>query len=136
MLRNIQGPEREAVRQPREANEFLATLGGPGLQQSLLDEPPSFPPRKGPRTWPSRPWRPKRKHWPSKLVKRALALHPDRVDALMLLTLLHATSPKAAIEGMQRAVAAGERALGAQFFAEIRGTSGASWRRDPTCVPA
>ena len=56
-----------------------------------------------------------------KLAKRALALDPDCVDALVTLTNLDATSPKAAIAGLQKAVAAGERSLGASFFAENKG---------------
>ena len=57
-----------------------------------------------------------------KLAKRALAKDPDCVDALVVLTGLEADSPKKAIEGLQKAVAAGERSLGARFFKENEGT--------------
>jgi len=56
-----------------------------------------------------------------KLAKRALALDPDCVDALVVLTELDARSPRKAIEGLQKAVAAGERSLGASFIRENTG---------------
>ncbi len=56
-----------------------------------------------------------------KLAKRALKLDPDCVDALVLLTSLEAHTPKEAIAGLQKAVAAGERSLGAKFIEENKG---------------
>jgi tetratricopeptide (TPR) repeat protein len=59
-----------------------------------------------------------------KLAKRALALDPDCVDALVVLTELDADSPRKAIEGLRKAVEAGERSLGAAF---IRKNTGHFW---------
>ena len=56
-----------------------------------------------------------------KLAKRALALDPECVDALVLLTGLDARSPRKAIEGLQKAVQAGERSLGPDFIRENKG---------------
>jgi hypothetical protein len=43
------------------------------------------------------------------------------VDALVVLTSIEADSPKRAIEGLQKAVTAGERSLGTKFFKESKG---------------
>ena len=56
-----------------------------------------------------------------KLAKRALRLDPDCVDALVVMTQLDARTPREAIEGLQKAVAAGERSLGAKFIRENEG---------------
>jgi tetratricopeptide (TPR) repeat protein len=56
-----------------------------------------------------------------KLAKRALKLDPDCVDALVVMTDLDARSTRETIEGLQKAVAAGERSLGAQFIRENTG---------------
>jgi len=55
------------------------------------------------------------------LAKKALAKDPDCVDALVLLAGLDADSAKASIEGLQKAVEAGERSLGAKFFKANKG---------------
>jgi tetratricopeptide (TPR) repeat protein len=55
------------------------------------------------------------------LAMRALAIDADCVDALVAVTALDATSPQQAIEGLEKAVAAGERALGAEFFKQNKG---------------
>jgi tetratricopeptide (TPR) repeat protein len=51
-----------------------------------------------------------------KLAKRALKLDPDCVDALLVMIDLDARIPRETIEGLQEAVAAGERSLGAKFI--------------------
>ena len=56
-----------------------------------------------------------------KLAKRALRLDPDCVDALVLITDLDAPTRKAFIEGLKKAVEAGERALGAKFIQKNKG---------------
>lgn len=56
-----------------------------------------------------------------KLAKRALRLDPDCVDALVVLNDLDARTQKERIEGLQKAVAAGKRSLGAKFFRENKG---------------
>ena len=103
-----------------EANAFLASLTGPGLQQSLIDETPLTPQEQA-QDLAFDAMEAETATRARKLANRALALDPDCVDALVLLTDLDATSPKAAIAGLQKAVAAGERALGASFFAENKG---------------
>ncbi len=56
-----------------------------------------------------------------KLAKRALKLDPDCVDALVVMNDLDARTTKELIVGLQKAVAAGERSLGAQFIRENTG---------------
>ena len=56
-----------------------------------------------------------------KLAKRALRLDPDCVDALLVMIDLDARTPRETIEGLQKAVAAGERSLGAKFIDENEG---------------
>lgn len=56
-----------------------------------------------------------------KLAKRALKLDPDCVDALVVLAGIESDSPRKMIEGLQNAVAAGERSLGAKFIRENMG---------------
>lgn len=56
-----------------------------------------------------------------KLAKRALKLDPDCVDALVVMTGLDARTPREAIEGLHKAVEAGERSLGAKFIQENEG---------------
>jgi tetratricopeptide (TPR) repeat protein len=57
----------------------------------------------------------------SKLAKRALAKDPDCVDALVVMAGIESDSPRKMIEALQKAVAAGERSLGAKFFKENKG---------------
>ncbi|MGH9592105.1 MAG: tetratricopeptide repeat protein, partial [Bryobacteraceae bacterium] len=56
-----------------------------------------------------------------KLAKRALRLDPDCVDALVVITDLDAHTTRETIEGLQKAVAAGERSLGEKFIRENKG---------------
>jgi tetratricopeptide (TPR) repeat protein len=56
-----------------------------------------------------------------KLAKRALAKDPDCVDALVVMAGIESDSPRKMIEGLQNAVAAGERSLGAKFIHENTG---------------
>jgi len=56
-----------------------------------------------------------------KLATRALRLDPDCVDALVVMTELDARTPRERIEGLQKAVAAGEQSLGAKFIRENQG---------------
>jgi tetratricopeptide (TPR) repeat protein len=103
-----------------EANAFLQTLVGTTLQ--------TMPPRT---TTPSPSEEAQELAYDAmearteaeakKLAKRALAKDPDCVDAIIVLTSIEAHSPKQAIAGLQRAVAAGERSLGDQFFKENKG---------------
>jgi tetratricopeptide (TPR) repeat protein len=56
-----------------------------------------------------------------KLAKRALRKDPDCVDALVVQGGIESESPRKMIEALQKAVAAGERSLGARFFKENKG---------------
>lgn len=56
-----------------------------------------------------------------RFAKRALKLDPDCVDALVVMTDLDARTPREMIEGLQTAVAAGERSLGKKFIRENKG---------------
>lgn len=56
-----------------------------------------------------------------KLAKRALALDADCVDALVVLAEMEAKTPDEQLAGLQAAVAAGERSLGASFIRQNRG---------------
>jgi tetratricopeptide (TPR) repeat protein len=56
-----------------------------------------------------------------KLAKRALAKDPDCVDALVVLGGIESDSPRKMIEALQKAVAAGERSLGATFIKKNKG---------------
>ena len=56
-----------------------------------------------------------------KLAKRALRLDPDCVDALVVLSDVDAHTQIDRIEGLQKAVAAGKRSLGAAFFRQNKG---------------
>jgi tetratricopeptide (TPR) repeat protein len=55
------------------------------------------------------------------LAKRALAKDPDCIDALVILASIESESPKKLIEAMRKAVATGERSLGAKFIEENKG---------------
>jgi tetratricopeptide (TPR) repeat protein len=56
-----------------------------------------------------------------KLAKRALKLDPDCVDALLIMVDVDAQSSREMLDGLQKAVAAGERSLGAKFIDENEG---------------
>jgi tetratricopeptide (TPR) repeat protein len=56
-----------------------------------------------------------------KLAKRALKLDPDCVDALVVMVDLDARTRREMIVGLQKAVEAGERSLGAKFIRENKG---------------
>jgi tetratricopeptide (TPR) repeat protein len=104
-----------------EANAFLATLTGPGLEQALHHTAPSSPQEEAQElAWDAMEAATARQA--RKLAKQALAKDPDCVDALMALTQADARSVEEAIAGTQSAVAAGERSLGAAFFAENKGS--------------
>jgi tetratricopeptide (TPR) repeat protein len=103
----------------QDLNRFLGTLAGPGAFDAPFDTELSdkeeaqelaFDAMEAESSADAR-----------RLAKRALALDPDCVDALVVLTGLDAHSPREAIEGLQRAVAAGERSLGAEFIRKNRG---------------
>jgi len=103
-----------------EMNAFLATLIGPGLQK-VLRQTKSPTAKEEAQELAYDAMEAQTEAQARKLAKRALAKDPDCVDALVALTGLEANSPKHAIEGLQKAVSAGERSLGVGFFKENKG---------------
>jgi tetratricopeptide (TPR) repeat protein len=102
-----------------DLNTFLASMAGPGLRRpqvnaalSLEDEAQelAFEAMEAETETQAR-----------KLAKRALTKDPNCVDALVLLTRLDARSSKDVIDGLQKAVIAGERSLGSKFIRENEG---------------
>jgi tetratricopeptide (TPR) repeat protein len=114
--RAIEGKNFESI---EELNAYLASLSGPGLQQAFRGAAQPSP--KEAQTLAFEALEAETEAQARKLAKRALAKDPDCVDALVLLTSIEAESPKQAIEGLQKAVAAGERSLGAAFFKKNKG---------------
>jgi len=112
--------EERKFQNVEEANAFLATLTGPGLEQALHHTAPPSPQEEAQElAWNAMEAATARQA--RKLAKQALAKDPDCVDAWMALTQTDARTVEEAIAGMQKAVAAGERSLGAAFFAENKG---------------
>ena len=106
-----------------EANRFLATLTGPGLENALqeLDDPPT--PQEEAQELARQAMDATTAGQARKLAKQSLAKDPDCVDALIVLTEVDAKSAEEAIFGMERAVAAGERSMGgADFFKKNKGS--------------
>jgi len=103
-----------------EANAFLQTMLASGQMESLLDDVPlslkdeaqelAFDAMEAESDAEA-----------VKLAKRALRKDPDCVDALVVLAEIESTSQRQLILRMQKAVAAGERSLGAEFIAENQG---------------
>jgi tetratricopeptide (TPR) repeat protein len=103
-----------------EANAFLASLMGTGLEAALQDAGPASA------KWEAQELAFDAMDAPSaakakKLAKRALEKDPDCVDALVVLADIECRSQPEFITAMQNAVAAGERSLGAKFFKENTG---------------
>jgi hypothetical protein len=115
--RAIEGKNFESI---EELNAYLAALSGPGLEQSLRDAAP-LTPKEEAQKLAFDALESETEEQARKFAKRALAKDPDCVDALVVLTSIEANSPKQAIEGLQKAVAAGERSLGAEFFQKNKG---------------
>jgi len=105
-----------------EANAFLSGLAGSDIakvKEALKGEPLS--PKEQAQELA---WRAMEARTPKEAIsvaQQALAKDPDCVDALVVVAEVKARSPKDLIKGLQKAVAAGERSLGAQYFAENKG---------------
>jgi tetratricopeptide (TPR) repeat protein len=103
-----------------EVNAFLQSLMGPGLKHSPRDAaPPSSKDEAQELAFAA--MEAESAAQARKLAKQALAKDPDCVDALVLMADLDARTPKEALAVLQKAVAAGERSLGAEFFKEYKG---------------
>jgi tetratricopeptide (TPR) repeat protein len=113
----IDGRKFESI---EEANAFLSTLTGQGLQRAIEKKPPTD------LAWRAQEvaYRAMEAHSPleaTALARQALELDPDCVDAMC--TLAHATSRSRAecLARLQQAVETGERMLGKDFIANNRG---------------
>ncbi len=105
-----------------DANAYLAKLTGPGLQDALFemgDEPPD--PRWQAQELAFDAMEAGSAEQARELAQRALAIDPDCVDALVVMTDLDARAEREAIAGLKKAVEAGERSLGPDFFRENKG---------------
>ena len=103
-----------------EANAFLQTLTGTGLTEALQHTAPPSP-REQAQELAYEAMEARTDKQARRLVQQALALDPDCVDALLLLAEMGAATPEALMTALEKAVAAGERSLGAAFFAENKG---------------
>jgi tetratricopeptide (TPR) repeat protein len=109
---------------PEALNAFLETLLGPGLAKALGDLPPISPQEEAREQAQELAFA--AMEAPSRaralmLARRALAKDPDCVDALVIVTAATSRSGEDAIAGLEKAVAAGERSLGAEYFEENKG---------------
>ena len=103
-----------------DVNAYLETLAGPGLKQALREADP-LSVREDAQGLAFDAMDAESAEQAREFAQRALALDPDCVDALVTMANLDARSAKEAIAGLEKAVEAGERSLGAQFFAENKG---------------
>jgi len=103
-----------------EANAFLSTLAGRGLKEALK-RAPALSPQQQAQELAYRSMEAPTRRRALALAQQALAKDPDCVDALITLTAAQASSVEDLIDGLKRAVAAGERSLGAPYFAENKG---------------
>ena len=104
---------------PSDVNALMASLAAPQASDRLSDEEADAKSEAQQIAFDAMEARSEAQA--RKLAKRALKLDPDCVDALVVMVDLDARSPRAMIEGLQKAVAAGERSLGAKFIDENEG---------------
>lgn len=121
MMRDIQRViEGKNFQSVEELNTYLAALTGSGLQEVLTDVGPlSVREQAQELAWNA--MEAQTEEQARELVRRALALDADCVDALVLAAKLDARSVKEAIALLEKAVEAGERSLGKGFFVENKG---------------
>lgn len=103
-----------------EANAFLQTLTGTGLRDELEHAAP-LSKREQAQELAYEAMEARSDKQARKLAQQALALDPECVDALLLLAEMNANTPEELMAALEKAVAAGERSLGPQFFAENKG---------------
>jgi tetratricopeptide (TPR) repeat protein len=106
-----------------EANAFLQTLLGSGLKEALLDnlDDEALTLKDEAQELAFEAMEAETEAQALKFAKRALKKDPDCVDALVVLACIESDSPKKLIVSLQKAVAAGERSLGADFIAQNKG---------------
>jgi tetratricopeptide (TPR) repeat protein len=103
-----------------EANAFLQTLTGAGLRDELEHAAPLSKCEQA-QELAYEAMEARTDKQARRLAQQALAFDPDCVDALLLLAEMDAATPEALMTALEKAVAAGERSLGAAFFAENKG---------------
>lgn len=112
--------ERQDFANEGELNRFLSKLTGPGLQRRLAGSVGKDPKRQA-QELAYEAMEARTQSRAVTLARQALALDPDCVDALALVARETASSPEEYIERLSKAVEAGERSLGANFFRENKG---------------
>jgi len=104
---------------PGDLNALMASLASPSAREELSDTEADA--RDEAQQWAFEAMEATSAAQARKLAKRALSLDPDCVDALVVLADLDAHTQREMIEGLQKAVAAGERSLGEKFIRENKG---------------
>jgi tetratricopeptide (TPR) repeat protein len=104
---------------PEDVNALMASLTGPSVHEGLSDSEADAKDRAQQIAFDA--MEAESEAQARKLAKRALRLDSDCVDALVVMNDLDARTTTELIAGLQKAVAAGERSLGAQFFRENTG---------------
>ena len=117
MLAGRLGPDELIL--PSDVHALIASLNGPSAHEGLNDEEADKKDEAQDIAFDAMEAETEAKA--RKLAKRALRLDPDCVDALVLMNDLDAPTRKARIEGLKKAVEAGERALGAKFIQKNKG---------------
>lgn len=105
-----------------EANAFLSSLAGSDrskIKEALKGDPLSPKEQAQELAWSAMEARTPKEA--ISFAQQALAKDPDCVDALVVVAEAKARSPQDFIKGLQKAVEAGERSLGAQYFGENKG---------------
>lgn len=115
--RVMQGQEFQSI---EKANAFLATLAGPGLKEALK-KAPTLSPQQEAQELAYRAMEATTRTRALTLAQQALAKDPDCVDALVTVAEASARCIEDLITGLEKAVSAGERSLGAQCFEENKG---------------
>lgn len=114
--RVMEGREFESI---EEANAFLATLTGSGLEQAL-EKVVAPSPQEEAQELAYRALEATSRKRALAFAQQALAKDPDCVDALVAVAAT-ARTLEDVVAGLEQAVQAGERSLGAQYFEENRG---------------
>lgn len=103
-----------------EANTFLATLTGKGFGAAPADRK-KLTTRDQAQELAYQAMEARSAEETHALCEQALALDPDCMDAIVTLSRVTSQSDEEHMEGLQRAIEAGERSLGADFFRENKG---------------
>ncbi|MBZ5522124.1 MAG: tetratricopeptide repeat protein [Acidobacteriia bacterium] len=103
-----------------EANAYLAKLSGGGFKNALRNTRPLSPQEEAQEIADQAMQAPTARKGLA-LARQALAKDADCVDALVVLAGAASKSDEQYIAGLEKAVAAGERSLGADYFEENKG---------------